>query len=72
MSDELFTIPETKPDALTAARNRLGKAIEALEDALDLQFDHEDAWPVVIDAQSEVKAARKAVAALETAAMKSL
>ena len=73
MSDELFTMPDSKPDALTAARNRLAKAqaeVERMEQIHEEQGP-EAAVPLEL-AENELYRARKAVAALETEALKSL
>ena len=73
MTDELFTIPDSKPDALTAARNRLAKAQEEVERIEQIHEEQgtESAVPLEL-AENELYRARKAVAALETEALKSL
>lgn len=73
MNDELFTIPDSKPDALTAARSRLTKAqaeVERIEQIHDEQGT-EAAVPLEL-AENELYRAQKAVEALETVAIKSL
>ena len=69
--DELFTIPETTPDALTLARNRLEKAIAEVErcEALHDEQGPEAAVPLEL-AENELYRAREAVAKLETERMK--
>ena len=66
--DELFTIPETKPDPLTAARLRLQRAIEAHDESIENpQISADEATEI----RRQLRLAREAVESLETAALKS-
>ena len=73
MSDELFTMPDSKPDALFAARFRLDKIREDIEyrwgNYTQEQREESKDWHAK---QREYRAAKSAVIALETAALKSL
>lgn len=69
MSDELFTIPETKPDALNSARLRLQRAIEAYDEAIESRDCNADE---MTELRRQLRLAREAVETLETAALKSL
>ena len=69
MSDELFTIPETPPDPLTAARSRLARVQERLDEMTAEGDETSDGYN---QARREYRAAKSAVIALETEALKSL
>ncbi len=67
MTDELFTIPATPPDALTLARNRLEKASAAYDLAI---AESERAEIALIDTRADWIDATKQVAKLETERLK--
>jgi len=69
MNDELFTITESKPDPLTAARSRLARAQERLD---EMDEDGDETSDGYNQARREYRAAKSAIIALETEAMKSL
>ena len=69
MSDELFTIPDSKPGALTAARLRLQRAIEAYDEAIENRDCNADE---MTELRRQLRLAREAVEVLETEALKSL
>ena len=73
MNDELFTIPDSKPDALFTARFRLDKIREDIEyrwgNYTQEQREESKDWH---SKQREYRAAKLAVESLETEAMKSL
>lgn len=68
MTDELFTIPESKPDPLTAARSRLARVQERLD---EMDEDGDETSDGYNQARREYRVAKSAVIALETAALKS-
>ena len=68
MTAELFTIPETKPDPLTSARNRLQRAIEAHDESIENpQISADEATEI----RRQLRLAREAVESLETEALRS-
>ena len=69
MTDEIFTIPETPPSPLTAARSRLARVQERLD---EMTADGDETSDGYNQARREYRAAKSAVIALETAALKSL
>ena len=69
MSDTLFPLSESKPDALTAARIRIAREKERLDEMTEEGDETSDEYN---QARREYRAARSVVADLETAAMKSL
>lgn len=71
MNDELFTITESKPDALTAARSRCERAYFDVCDAEEAAEMDGFECAHVGKLRVEYQAARKALEALETAALKS-
>ena len=73
MTDEIFTIPETPPSPLTAARSRLAKAALEMKRCEELHDQQgPEAEPAMNIADREYLNARRAVETLETAALKSL
>ena len=68
MSEELFQIPETKPDPLTAARLRLQRAIESHDESIENpQISADEATEI----RRQLRLAREAVESLETEALRS-
>lgn len=69
MTDELFTMTESKPDPLAAARLRLQRANEAYDEAIENRDCNADE---MTELRRQLRLAREAVESLETEALKSL